>query len=84
MRKVDISIELVEPVRKIVVQSLLPELGKTVPRTQVNISENNVGITVSFKAETTSALRAALNSYLRWLNCIISIASTFNQENQKV
>jgi len=78
MRRAEISFELEPNVRKIVIESLSPELGRTVPKTQVNISETNAGLKIIFDAETTSALRAALNSYLRWLNCILSIVEKFN------
>ncbi len=78
MKYVNISIELTKPLRKIVYQSLSPELGRTVPRSQVNLSETDSGIQLTISAEDTSALRAALNSYLRWINCSISTANTFN------
>ena len=77
MKKVDIIIELDQPAQEIVFQSLLPEAGRTVPRTQVNISDINAGILISIEAKDTNALRGALNSYLRWLDCIISITSNF-------
>ena len=78
MRRVDISIELRQPLQKIVLFSLLPEVSRApVPKTQVNISETNVGILLTIEAENTNALRAALNSYLRWLDCIISTANTY-------
>ena len=78
MKQANITIELIPPLRKIVSQSLSPELGRTMPRTQVNLLETDSGITLTINAEDTSALRAALNSYLRWLNCIISTANTFD------
>lgn len=81
MRKAEILIELEPNVREIVIKSLSPELGRTVPKTQVNISETNAGLKIIFNAETTSALRAALNSYLRWVNCILSIAEKFNSSS---
>ena len=81
MKKVEIRIDLKQPLKKIVYQSLAPELGRTVARVLVNISETGNGIVLIINAEDTSALRAALNSYLRWLNCIISTAQTFKPEN---
>jgi tRNA threonylcarbamoyladenosine modification (KEOPS) complex Pcc1 subunit len=79
MHKVEISIELDSPDQKIVLGSLQPEISSSVPKTQVNISETNAGLVISIEGETTSAIRAALNSYLRWLNCIITISTTFGQ-----
>jgi tRNA threonylcarbamoyladenosine modification (KEOPS) complex Pcc1 subunit len=64
-----------------VLNSLLPEVSReAMPRTQVNISETNVGVLLTIEADNTNALRAALNSYLRWLNCIISTANTFDPD----
>ena len=78
MKKVEISIELPSWERSIMVRSLEPESGRTIPKTQINISETNAGILLTIEAETTNALRAALNSYMRWFNCIHSIATGVN------
>ena len=77
MKKVDISIDLNNRLRGIVVQALAPELLTTGPRSQCKLSETDKGIILSFNAEDTSALRAVINSHLRWINCIISTAKTF-------
>jgi len=82
MRKVEITFNAPQSLRTIIVSSLLPETGSSVPKTQVNISEDNAGIQLVIEAETTNALRAALNSYLRWLNCVFSIV-TMVDENLK-
>jgi KEOPS complex subunit Pcc1 len=47
-----------------IVVSLSPETGRDLPRTSVNVRmESDVGL-VEISAADTSALRAALNSYL--------------------
>ncbi|UCE39638.1 MAG: hypothetical protein JSW00_12660 [Thermoplasmata archaeon] len=51
----------------VVASSLLPETDRKIPRTQVNIKEVNDGIQLEIQAQDTSALRAAINSYLRWI-----------------
>lgn len=81
MKNVNISFELNKSARKIVYLSLLPELGRTVPRTDVSVSETDSGITLSIDAEDSNALRAALNSYLRWINSIISTVNTFSDDS---
>ena len=81
MKNVSISFELDKSARKIVYLSLLPELGRTVPRTDVNVSETDSGITLSIDAEDSNALRAALNSYLRWINSIITTVDTFSDDS---
>lgn len=81
MKNVNISMELTKSERKIVHLSLLPELGRTVPRTDVKILETDSGITLSIDAEDSNALRAALNSYLRWINSIINTVNTFSDDS---
>ncbi len=81
MKKVNISLELSEPLRKIVIQALEPELVETGLRTQSEVSTTEAGIILSINADDTSALRAAINSYLRWIHCIITTANTFNPKN---
>lgn len=82
MKQVNITLEL-DPIRKkIVLQSLFPELYRAVPRTEVRLNETEIGLIFTIKAEDTSALRAALNSYLRWINCIISTTDTFGGKHQ--
>jgi KEOPS complex subunit Pcc1 len=81
MKRVDISIELEENIRKILIQSLRPELEDQGARTQVEIIETENGIKLAIDANDISSLRAALNSYLRWVDCIISTAKEFNTEN---
>lgn len=79
MKKVQISIKISQPVRKIILGSLSPETGRIVPKTHVKIKETNMGVLLEIEAETTNALRAALNSYFRWLNCIFSIATELDK-----
>ncbi len=51
--------------------ALQPET-KTPPSFRSKVKVEGVGatLTLSFEASDTSALRAALNSYLRWVNII--------------
>ncbi len=48
-------------------QALKVEAGREIPRTRVEIRRNR-GIEIEIIAEDLHALRAALNSYLRWIN----------------
>jgi tRNA threonylcarbamoyladenosine modification (KEOPS) complex Pcc1 subunit len=56
---------------KIVLSALQPET-KTPPsfRSKVKVEGAGTTLTLSFEASDTSALRAALNSYLRWINVV--------------
>lgn len=53
---------------KIVLEALKPET-RTPPtrRSKVQIKGEGNSLTLNFKASDTSALRAAINSYLRWI-----------------
>jgi len=53
---------------KIVLQALKPEI-KTIParRSSVRIEGEGRILTLNFEAKDTTALRASVNSYLRWI-----------------
>ena len=84
MKEVTISADLEEGAARIVLESLLPELDRSVSRTQVDLVKSDTGVILKISAEDTSALRAAINSYLRWLDCIISTITTFNPTQQTI
>jgi KEOPS complex subunit Pcc1 len=58
------------------VRILRPETRREIPRTEVdlNVRENDLVITV--RAEDVNALRAALNSYMRWLKLALDTGRT--------
>jgi len=47
-------------------KSLAPEAGREIPGTRVRIAGRGPTVTLTIEAEDASALRAAVNSYLRW------------------
>jgi len=47
-------------------RSLAPEAGREIPRSRVAVRGEGEVAEIVVEAEDTSALRAALNSYLRW------------------
>jgi tRNA threonylcarbamoyladenosine modification (KEOPS) complex Pcc1 subunit len=77
MKQADVSIKLDKSISQIVIQSMQPELDQIGSRTKVRLIETDDGITLSFDANDISSLRAALNSYLRWLDCIIATTNEF-------
>lgn len=77
MKKVDVSIKLEKSIGQIVIRSLQPELDTIGSRTKIKLIETDNGIKLSFDANDISSLRAALNSYLRWLDCIITTTNEF-------
>jgi len=60
------TITLVGPEAKVVYGALRPETGREVPKTRVTVRSVRDRMTVTIDARDTSALRAAVNSYLRW------------------
>ncbi|MGD1061027.1 MAG: KEOPS complex subunit Pcc1 [Methanomassiliicoccales archaeon] len=47
--------------------ALSPEAGRDIPRTKVRASMEDGSLVLKVEATDLSALRAALNSYLRWI-----------------
>ena len=54
------------PEAAVVRRSLAPEAGREIPRSRVTVRGEGEVAEIVVEAEDTSALRAALNSYLRW------------------
>lgn len=52
----------------IVAGALSPELSERIPRTKVSVEKREHEVLVCIEADDQTALRAALNSYIRWAN----------------
>ena len=52
----------------IVAGALSPELAEKIPRTSVSVQKGEDEVLVNIEADDQNALRAALNSYIRWIN----------------
>lgn len=52
----------------VVAKALSPELTEKIPRTKVTVEGREREVLISVEAEDHTALRAALNSYIRWAN----------------
>ncbi len=61
------TLRLESPHAKTVMRSLAPEVGREIPRTRVEIEADAEAVILRIDAADVSALRAALNSYLRWI-----------------
>ncbi len=59
-------ITLVGPEARVVAEALRPEMGRDAPKARVSMQLGRDRLTLTIDAEDTSALRAAVNSYLRW------------------
>ena len=60
------TITFVGPDAGVVYESLRPEAGRDVPKARVSLRTSGGRVTLTIDADDTSALRAAVNSYLRW------------------
>jgi KEOPS complex subunit Pcc1 len=62
------ELSVMTPYSQVILGSLSPELGEKIPRTKVEVERREDEIVVKIEAEDQNALRAALNSYIRWMN----------------
>ena len=59
---------------EVIMKALSPEAGRDVPRASVKIACSPGATTLTIDAEDTAAMRAALNSYLRWADVAVRVA----------
>jgi len=57
----------------LVAASLSPELKQKIPKTNVELSRSKNVLSLKIKSENVSSLRAACNSYLRWIATAINV-----------
>jgi tRNA threonylcarbamoyladenosine modification (KEOPS) complex Pcc1 subunit len=58
---------------KIVLGSLSPEIKNKIPKTDAELVIDKNTLFLDISSEDISSLRAAINSYLRWMNTAISV-----------
>ncbi|MDH5437475.1 MAG: KEOPS complex subunit Pcc1 [Candidatus Bathyarchaeota archaeon] len=64
---------------KIVLSALEPETGTPPsPRSRVEVEGRGSDLVLSFEATDTVALRAAVNSYLRWVGLVNDMCSALD------
>ncbi len=66
-------ITLEGPEAAVVRDALSPEAGRDVPKARVSVSGTGRTVILTIDAEDTSALRAAVNSYLRWSDVAVRV-----------
>ena len=59
---------------KVVAESLNPEIRHKIPKTDIDISISKKTLFLNIEAKDVSSLRAACNSYLRWINTALNVA----------
>ncbi len=61
---------------KIISESLHPEIKHRIPKTNVEVFLSKKTFSLEIKAKDISSLRAACNSYLRWINTALNVKKT--------
>ena len=75
----EITIDLTTSLAQLIESSLLPEVQRpTSERSNVTINVEGDILKINVEANDISALRAALNSYLRWVTTILVIVETLD------
>jgi KEOPS complex subunit Pcc1 len=62
--------------------ALSPEVGREIPRTRVELSRDDGDIVLNVEASDLGALRAALNSYLRWIEISEQISNMVGEQDE--
>jgi len=61
---------------RIIAESLIPEIKHKIPKTKVEVSLSKNRFTLDVEAKDVSSLRAACNSYLRWIKTALDVRKT--------
>lgn len=57
----------------VIAQSLSPEIRHKIPKSNITFSVDEKKLTMTIESEDISSLRAACNSYLRWIQTALSV-----------
>lgn len=71
MHEIELNIQLDDA--ELIAKSLRPESCRDVSRTSVHIECRENELCLKIKGEDINALRAAINSYLRWIKCCTDV-----------
>lgn len=61
---------------RIIAESLDPEIKHKIPKTNVEVCLSKNTFSLKIDAKDISSLRAACNSYLRWINTALNVKKT--------
>jgi tRNA threonylcarbamoyladenosine modification (KEOPS) complex Pcc1 subunit len=57
----------------VIAQSLSPEIRHKIPKSNITFSVDEKKLTMTIESEDISSLRAACNSYIRWIQTALSV-----------
>ena len=58
-----------------IAQSLKPEIQKDIAQICINLTQKEESLILEFTSHQTNLLRAAINSYIRWIETAFSVHS---------
>ena len=61
---------------RVVAESLNPEIKQKIPKTKIKTNISGKTFSIEIQATDISTLRAACNSYLRWINTALNVKKT--------
>jgi tRNA threonylcarbamoyladenosine modification (KEOPS) complex Pcc1 subunit len=61
---------------RIIIDSISPEIKNKIPNTTIKLNISNNKILLNINSKNLSSLRAACNSYLRWINTAINVKNS--------
>lgn len=61
------------PDAALIAQSLSPEIQHKIPKSTILFSVKGKELTLTIESDDVSSLRAACNSYLRWIQTALSV-----------
>ena len=64
-----------------ILSSISPEAGREIPRTKVSTGLEGDEVVLRVEATDLAAMRAALNSYLRWMAIAEDMSNTIGERN---
>ena len=77
MKQITVSFTFAdEKTVQIITQSLLPELPKDVLQTKVTLTVEDTTLILHIEGSQTSAVRAACNSYFRWIETAYNVTQS--------
>lgn len=79
MRKLVLKLKLPRAIAKCVKEVISVETTEKLSRSSVTISESNGWVQLVIKSDDTSSLRAAANSYIRWIDIAITTCRYVNR-----
>ena len=84
MKKAVFTFELGTPQNRAVLAALGPEASRDVPRATANVSSEGPVLKLEIAAEDSASLRAAVNSYLRWVKLAAGAAQAGSEARKTV